>query len=81
MEEGIAHLYLVSKNNCKLRGKIEKHIPKKKAFEHNHQKHQNKFFDAIESLIDVNFNSKENGEALLKCVKAMVIGSPGHYKD
>jgi hypothetical protein len=33
MEEGIAHLYLVSKNNCKLKGKVEKHIPKKKAFE------------------------------------------------
>jgi hypothetical protein len=81
MEEGIAHLYLVSKNNCKLRGKVEKHIPNTKAFESNHNKHKNKFFDGIESLIDVNFGSKENGDALLKCVKAMVIGSPGHYKD
>jgi stalled ribosome rescue protein Dom34 len=30
MEEGIAHIFLVSKNASKLKAKIEKHISKKK---------------------------------------------------
>ena len=32
MEDGIAHIWLCSKSNIKLKAKIEKHIAKKKAF-------------------------------------------------
>ena len=32
MEEGIAHIFLVTKSQSKLKAKIEKHISKKKAF-------------------------------------------------
>jgi len=32
MEEGIAHIFLVSKSTSKLKAKIDKHISKKKAF-------------------------------------------------
>jgi len=38
MEEGIAHLVLVSKHTEKLKAKIEKSISKKKAFASNHAK-------------------------------------------
>ena len=32
MEDGVAHIWLCSKSNVKLKSKIEKHIAKKKAF-------------------------------------------------
>ena len=38
MEEGIAHLVLVSKHTEKIKAKIERGISKKKAFASNHAK-------------------------------------------
>ena len=44
MDEGIAHIFLVSKNTTKLKSKIEKTISKNKAFGSKTQKQKNKFF-------------------------------------
>eukprot|EP00355_Strombidium_rassoulzadegani_P007744 CAMPEP_0168616074 /NCGR_PEP_ID=MMETSP0449_2-20121227/4840_1 /TAXON_ID=1082188 /ORGANISM="Strombidium rassoulzadegani, Strain ras09" /LENGTH=303 /DNA_ID=CAMNT_0008656849 /DNA_START=336 /DNA_END=1244 /DNA_ORIENTATION=+ len=81
MEEGIAHLFLVTKQTSKLKAKIEKHISKKKAFGQKVEQQKNKFYEQIENALEVNFNVRDHGDALLKSIKAMVIGSPGSYKD
>ena len=31
--------------------------------------------------MDTHFNPKDNGDALLSSIKAVVIGSPGHYRE
>ena len=80
MEEGIAHLVLVSKHTEKLKAKIEKSISKKKAFASNHAKQTDKFHNAIEVQLEAQFGEKEHG-ALLKSIQAVVIGSPGFYKN
>ena len=81
MEEGIAHLFLVSQNNTKLKSKIEKSISKKKAFASKTEKQKGKFFENIENSLETGFNIKENGAELLNSIKAVIIGSPGFYKD
>ena len=80
MEEGIAHIFLVSKNASKLKAKIEKHISKKKQFSQA-DKQKNKFFEQIESALETHFDPVQCGPELLKSIKAIIIGSPGSYKD
>ena len=81
LEEGIAHLWLVSKNNTKLKGKIEKTISKKKAFVSKTEKQKGKFMENVENTLEQSFNIKDHGPELLNSIKAVVIGSPGFYKD
>ena len=35
----------------------------------------------VESLLESTFNTKDNGPELLNSIKAVIIGSPGFYKD
>ena len=81
MEEGIAHIYLVSKHTSKLKAKIEKHISKKKGFAKKTETQKNKFFENIENALEMKFNPANTSVNVTKSIKAVVIGSPGFYKD
>lgn len=55
MEEGIAHIFLVSKNTSKLKAKIEK-TTKRKAFGNKTDKQKNRFFELIGNALDTHFS-------------------------
>jgi len=46
MEEGIAHLYVMTRSTSILKAKIEKSIPKNKSVHNQYGKARDKFFDA-----------------------------------
>lgn len=72
MEEGVAHLCLITDNMTVLRNKIEKSIPKKRRGESggsNHDKALDKFYDMVVSTMLRNFD-------MIK-LKAIVLASPG----
>ena len=73
MEEGVAHLYLITNNQTVLQGKITQSIPKKRAGSTQHDKSKNNFFQKIlNNLVkQINFNN-------IKCV---IVASPGFTKD
>ena len=48
MEEGLAHLFLVTNQTSKLKAKIEKNIAKKKAFASKTDKQKIKFHELVE---------------------------------
>ena len=75
MEEGIAHLFLVAKNTSKLKAKIEKRIPKKKAFVQQHDKQTNRFFEMVTQAFVMHFKE------MVPSLKAVIVGSPGFIKD
>jgi stalled ribosome rescue protein Dom34 len=59
MEEGIAHLMLVSRNVSKLKAKVEKRISKKKGIAvitGQHDKQKNKFFEQIVQALITHFS-------------------------
>ena len=65
----------------RLKEKIQKNISKaKKGLPSKKLKQTDSFHEQINTALEVHFNPKDNG-ALLKCIKAVVIGSPGHYKN
>jgi stalled ribosome rescue protein Dom34 len=60
MEEGIAHLFLVSRSTSKLKAKIEKRISKKKglaAATGAHDKQKQKFYDQIVQALITHFSA------------------------
>lgn len=72
MEEGVAHLCLVTDNMTVLRNKIEKSIPRKRRGEGgggNHDKAMEKFLDMVLSTMLRNFD--------LNKLKAIILASPG----
>ena len=73
----------MSKNQTIHKGKIERHIPKKKG-EHAKAKAANKmsnFFELIEKEIQQRFNIKDHGEKFINSIKAFIFASPGFIKD
>ena len=52
MEEGIAHVFLVTRSTTKLKAKIEKHIAKNKAFSSKTEKDKKKFFLQITQALE-----------------------------
>ena len=73
MEEGIAHLFLISNKSAKLKAKIEKSIPKNKKFNKANYKAKSKFYSAILNAIESKLN--------LQALGLLIIGSPGFTKD
>jgi len=74
MQEGIAHICLITSNMTIVRSKIDMSIPRKrKNFPSQHEKGLTKFYDAVMQgiLRHVNFD-------IVKCV---LIASPGFVKD
>lgn len=72
MEEGIAHLCLITDNMTVLRNKIEKSIPKKRRGDNggtNHDKALGKFFSLVISTMVRNFDMDK--------LKAIILASPG----
>ena len=80
MEEGLAHIYLVSNGNMKQKGKVEVHIPKKKAIDTKHFNKKDKFHYQCELMLDKLCNPALVGPDMLDSIKAFVIGSPGSHK-
>ncbi|CUM65471.1 uncharacterized protein PRCAT00003113001 [Priceomyces carsonii] len=76
MEEGVAHLCLITDNMTVLRNKIEKSIPRKRRGEGGggaHDKALQKFFQMVLSTLLRNFD-------LIK-LKAIILASPGFTAD
>lgn len=74
MQEGIAHVCLVTSSMTLVRAKIETHIPRKRRGNcDQHDKGVNKFFDQIIQAIQRHFN--------FDIVKCVLIASPGFVKD
>lgn len=73
MEEGVAHMFLVSNHLTTLKAKIEQSIPKKRKGPSNHDKAINNFFQKILDAIAKNIN--------FEIVKCVIVGSPGFTKD
>lgn len=72
MEEGVAHLCLVTENMTVLRNKIEKSIPKKNRRDGgggNHDKALEKYLDLVQSTMQRNFD--------LEKLKVIILASPG----
>lgn len=84
MEESTANIFLVSKNTTKLKAKIESSISKNVQFGKKDDSLK-KFYGKIISALQVHFdpdNKEGHGsKELLKAIKAVVVGSPGFYKD
>jgi protein pelota len=73
MEEGVAHLYLISSHITTLKAKIEQSIPKKRKGPSQHDKSLTNFFQKILDAIIKNIN--------FEIVKCIIIASPGFTKD
>ena len=73
MEEGVAHLYLISNNLTTLQGKVTQSIPKKRTGSTGHDKSKKEFFSKI-----LNQLVKQINFEIVKCV---VVASPGFTKD
>ncbi|XP_059057029.1 protein pelota [Achroia grisella] len=74
MQEGLAHVCLITPSMTLVRSKIDMTIPRKrKGFVQQHEKGLNKFYDAVMQgiLRHVDFN-------IVKCV---ILASPGFVKD
>jgi hypothetical protein len=59
MEDGIAHLFLVSRSTSKLKAKVEKRITKKKgiaAATGAHDKQKSKFYEQILQALILHFS-------------------------
>lgn len=80
MEEGIAHVFLVSQHKTMLRAKIEKNVAKNnKAFNNKHVSSKGKFFDQVLAALEKNFTGEQAFSfAKVNCV---VVGSPGFVAD
>lgn len=81
MEEGIAHIFLVSQHKTVLKAKVEKSIAKnaKGGAGSKSNQSKSKFFDLVIKLIEQNF-SGENIAAYQK-VNCVVVGSPGFVME
>ena len=73
MEEGVAHLYLISSHITSLKTKIEQSIAKKRKGPSQHDKSLNSFFQKILEAILKNIN--------FEVVKCIIVASPGFTKD
>ena len=86
MEEGIAHIFVVSQHKTLMKAKVEKSIAKNNGHGKSAQT-KSRFFDLVIDAILKNF-SGENQTAFAK-VNCVVVGSPGfvcenfvnHLKD
>ncbi|MCQ2817214.1 MAG: mRNA surveillance protein pelota [archaeon] len=73
MEEGVAHLFYITKNMTTLQGKVTQNIPKKRNGPSGHDKSKKEFFSKILNQLvkPINFEN-------IKCV---IVASPGFTKD
>ena len=81
MEDGIAHLFLVSRSTSKMKAKVEKRITKKKgiaAATGAHDKQKSKFYEQILQALILHFSQSPSWPTQLKSV---IIASPGFAKD
>jgi protein pelota len=73
MEEGVAHLFLISSHLTNLKAKIECSIPKKRKGPSQHDKSLTSFFQKILDAIVKNVN--------FDIVKCVIVAGPGFTKD
>jgi protein pelota len=73
MEEGVAHIFLISSHLTILKAKIESSIPKKRKGASQHDKSLQSFFQKILDSIMKNIN--------FEVVKCIIVAGPGFTKD
>lgn len=80
MEEGIAHIFLISKHKTQLKAKVEKSVAKAKSgFTSKHNATKNKFFDNVIATLEKLFTGENVG--VFEKVNVVVIGSPGFVRE
>jgi len=80
MEEGIAHIFMVTSQKSLLKQKIEKNVAKvNRGFSNKHNATKNKFFDAVIQGLEKNF-AGENSDQFAR-VSCVIIGSPGFVRE
>jgi len=80
MEEGIAHIFIVTQHKTMLKQKVEKTVAKSTKFNASKKSSQkNKFFELVVQALEKEFTG-ENGYLFAK-VKCCVIGSPGFVRE
>ncbi len=73
MEEGIAHIFLISSHITTMKAKVEVGIPKKRKGASQHDKSLNNFFQKLLDAILKNIS--------FDIVKCIIVASPGFTKD
>jgi len=80
MEEGIAHIFIVTQHKTMLKQKVEKTVAKSTKFNASKKAGQsNKFFDAVVKALEQSFTGENS--YLFQKVKCVVIGSPGFVRE
>ena len=80
MEEGIAHLFLISKHKTVLKQKVEKSVTKvNKGFTNKHTASKNKFFDQCVSAFEKAFTG--DNQSHYDKVNCIILGSPGFVAE
>lgn len=79
MDEGIAHIFLVTSSKTILKAKIEKAIAKNHGAFNKHGSSKNKFFDKIIANLTDLFTGDNAGA--FKVVQSIVVGSPGFWAE
>jgi len=75
MEEGLAHIFLVSQNKTVMKAKIEKSIGKNNGAFSKSAANKAKFFDMVIDQVKNHFTG-DNSNAYLR-VQCCIVGSPG----
>jgi protein pelota len=73
MEEGLAHICLLSNVITSVKAKIEMPIPRKRKGVSGHDKSLEKFFDRVAAAVEQHIN--------LEVIRCLIIASPGYTKD
>lgn len=73
MEEGLAHLCLLSNVLTTVKARVEMQIPRKRKGASGHDKSLEKFFDRVAAAVEQHIN--------LEVVRFLIIASPGYTKD
>lgn len=79
MEDGLANIFLVSKNKSLHKAKIEKTVAKNKGAFSKHEKTRNRFFELVLQACIDQFSG--DNSAIYKKVTCVVIGSPGFVAE
>ena len=79
MDEGIAHIFVVTSGKTILKSKVEKAIAKNNNVFGKHGASKNKFFDKI--IQDLTFYFSGENASAFKSVSCIVVGSPGFWAE
>ena len=75
MQQGLAHVCLITDSMTIVRAKVEQSIPRKRGDASNHRKAMDKFFDKVMQSLLRHIDLKDGK------IKVVIIAGPGYVKD